>query len=112
MVPLADGSVIELKIKVGLDGTPKVQFENNSIEVMPPLHAAWTVWAYLPLALIFLGGALGGLCGGAACAGTLAALRSEMPRPCRVILALLTPPLAFIAYAVIAYLFLMAKQNA
>lgn len=109
-VPLADGSALELKIKVGFDGTPRIQFADQEIEVMPALHAAWAAWAYLPLVLIFIGGALGGLCGGAASAGTISVLRSAMPRPLRIVIALLAPPLAFMAYGAIAFMLLKQKQ--
>jgi len=111
MVPLADGSSLELKMKVGFDMcTPKILFAGQEIEVMPPLPALWVVWAYLPLLLIFIGGAIGGLCGGAAAAGTLSALRSDMPRGARIAIALLAPPVAFLAYATAAFFILNLRQ--
>jgi hypothetical protein len=110
-VPLADGSSLELKIKVGLDMcTPKVLFAGQEIEVMPPLPGFWVAWAYLPLLLIFIGGAIGGLCGGVAAASTLSALRSNMPRPARIAIAILAPPAAFLAYGVAAFLIFKQKQ--
>ena len=111
MVPLADGSSLELKMKVGFDMcTPKILFAGQEIEVMPPLPALWVVWAYLPLLLIFIGGAIGGLCGGAAAAGTLSALRSDMPRGARIAIALLAPPVAFLAYTTAAFFILKLRQ--
>jgi len=111
LVPLADGSSLELKIKVGFDlCTPKVLFAGQEIEVLPPLPAVWVVWAYLPLVLIFIGGAIGGLCGGVAAAGTLSALRSDLPRGARIAIAILAPPLAFLMYATAAILILKLRQ--
>ena len=104
-VPLADGATLELKIKTGFDMfTPKIVFGGQEIEVMPALPVYWVVWAYLPLLLIFIGGAIGGLCGGAAVAGTLMALRSDLPKPARITIAVLAPPLAFMAYGIAAIL--------
>ena len=111
LVPLPDGSSLELKIKVEFDMcTPKILFAGQEIEIMPPLPAFWVVWAYLPLLLIFMGGAIGGLCGGAAAAGTLSALRSDMPRGARIAIAILAPPLAFLAYLTAAFLILKLRQ--
>jgi len=111
MVPLADGSALELKMKLGFDmSTPKILFAGQEIKVMPPLPAFWVVWAYLPLTLIFIGGAIGGLCGGAAAAGTLSALRSDLPRWARVVIALLAPPLAFLAYGTAAFFILKLRK--
>jgi len=111
MVPLADGSSLELKIKVGFDMfTPKILFGGREIEVMPPLSSFWVVWAYLPLLLFFVGGAIGGLCGGAASISTLSALRSDMPRGARIVIAILAPPVAFLAYGAAAFLILKLRQ--
>lgn len=111
LVPLADGSSLELKMKVGMDMyTPKILFAGQEIEVLPPLPVFWVVWAYLPLLLIFVGGAIGGLCGGAAAAGTLSALRSDLPRGARIVIALLAPPVAFLAYATAAFFILKMRQ--
>lgn len=111
ILPLADGSSLELKIKVGFDMfTPKILFAGQEIEVIPPLPAFWVVWAYLPLLLIFIGGAIGGLCGGAAAAGTLSALRSDVPRGAKIAIAILAPPVAFFVYGVAAFLLLKLRQ--
>ncbi len=110
LVPLADGSTIELKIKSGLDMTPKVEFQGIEMEVMPALPVPWMIWAYIPLLLIFVGGAIGGLCGGVAAAGTMMALRSELPKPLRIVIALLAPPLGIVAYGVLAFIFIKASQ--
>ncbi|MFN7141302.1 MAG: hypothetical protein ACK4UN_18400, partial [Limisphaerales bacterium] len=48
--------------------------------------------------LVFVGGAIGGACGGAAMAGTLVALRSGLPRPFRILVAILVPPIGFFVY--------------
>lgn len=110
-VPLAEGSSLELKLKVGLDMfTPKVLFEDHEIEVMPPLPFLWVAWAYLPFVLIFVGGALGGLCGGAAAAGTLSALRSDLPPWVRIVIAIFLPPLGFLAYGTAAFFILKLRQ--
>ncbi len=90
--------------------TPKIVFAGQEIEVMPPLPPLWVVWAYLPLLLIFVGGMIGGLCGGAAAAGTLSVLRSEMPRWARILIALLLPPAGFLAYGMAAFYVMKLRQ--
>jgi len=110
-VPLADGSMIELKIKIGFDlCTPKIVYAGQEIEVMPPLPVYWMIWAYFPLVLIFIGGALGGLCGGMAAGGTLAVLRSDLPKPARLAIALLAPPLAFVVYGAVIFMILRLRK--
>ncbi len=92
-------------MKIGFDMyTPKILFAGQEIEAMPPLPAFWVVWAYLPLLLIIIGGAIGGLCGGAATAGVLSALRSDLPPAARITIALLAPPAALLAYVAIVLL--------
>lgn len=105
-VSLADGSSLQLKIKIGMDlFTPKIEFAGQVIEVMPSLPGFWVAWAYIPLLLAFVGGAIGGLCGGAATCATLSALRSDMPKLIRYSIVLIAPPLAFLAYFAAAFLF-------
>jgi hypothetical protein len=106
LVSLADGSSLQLKIKIGLDLlTPKIEFAGKVIEVMPSLPGFWVAWAYIPLLLLFVGGAIGGLCGGAASYATLSTLRSDLPKFIRYSIVLIAPPLAFLAYFAAALLF-------
>lgn len=105
-VPLEDGSFLELKTKTGADPFgPKVVFAGEEIEVLPPVSPWWQMWAYLPFLLIFVGGLVGGLCGGAGAYGTLAALRSNLPAWARIVIALLAPPLSILLYLAIAIFF-------
>lgn len=44
-VPLADGSSLTLRVKVGFDlCTPKIVYAGQEIEVMPALPVFWVVW--------------------------------------------------------------------
>ncbi len=109
-LPLADGSTLTLRVKVGFDlCTPKIVYAGQEIEVMPALPVFWVVWGYLPLLLLFLGGAFGGLCGGFAAVTTLNVLRSNMPPFARYAIALMAPPIEFVVYVTIAYLILKLK---
>ncbi|MBA4150694.1 MAG: hypothetical protein H0X66_21485 [Verrucomicrobia bacterium] len=110
-IPLADGSSLELKIKMGFDlFTPKVEFRRRNIEVFPRLHWLWMIWAYLPLFLIFVGGAIGGFFGGLATGSTIMALRSGLPRPIKILIGILVPPVGVLAYWIIATLVVKWRQ--
>lgn len=102
-VSLPDGEALSFRIKLGFDlYSPKIEFGGTVIEVVPALPATLVVWAYLPLVLIFLGGAVGGLCGGAATYGMLATFHSRLPWVAKAILGLALPVVAFFIYLLAA----------
>lgn len=62
-----DGTEVELKLVTNLiDPVPKVEVAGQTIFLEPPFQWYQYVWAGMPLALIAIGGLLGGLCGATA----------------------------------------------
>ena len=75
-----DGTVAVVQIRgAGLDLAPRVTVDGVAQAVAPPL--AWYEWilVILPMSLVFLGGGLGGLCGGIAFTINLSLLRGTLP---------------------------------
>jgi hypothetical protein len=102
-ITLPSDETISFKLKMGFDlYSPQLEFGGKVIDVVPALPTYLVVWAYLPLLMIVLGGALGGLCGGAATFGMLAVFHSRMPRSAKVALGLALPLVAFFAYVFVA----------
>jgi len=102
-VMLPGGETLLFKIKLGFDlYSPRIEFGGAVIEIVPALPIALVVWAYLPLVLVFLGGAIGGLCGGAATYGMLATFHSRLPRVAKALLGLALPVVAFFIYLLVA----------
>ena len=54
-----------------------------------------------PLILIFVGGFIGGACGGGACAINIQIMRGSLPGPAKYALAVLTGVGAFVAYLLV-----------
>jgi len=109
-VPLADGSTLTLKLKVGLDlYAPKIEYAGQVIEVRPALPALWAVWGYVPFGFIPFGGALGGACCVLASLTIFNVLHSNLPPFVRYALALIAPPIAFVVYLIIAVFIIKLK---
>ncbi len=53
---------IKLKNRL-IDPIPKVEIDDQEIEIAPPLKIIEYIWMALPVLLVFGGGALGGVCG-------------------------------------------------
>jgi hypothetical protein len=68
-------SVLELKTKLP-DPVPQVLWAGQTIKLEEPLAWYQWLWGGVPLLLLFLGGAIGGLVGGVAVALNLRILRS------------------------------------
>lgn len=61
------GHATTLKLKIGIgDPVPMLLINNETVRLAPPLTVSERVWICLPLLLLFLGGALGGLVGATA----------------------------------------------
>ena len=58
------GNQVEVKLKYQLDPVPKIEIAGRVLELARPLRWYEYVWMCLPLLLLFIGGAVGGLCGG------------------------------------------------
>lgn len=105
LLPQSKGPALELKIKTGFDVfSPKVLFAGQQIEVLPRISPLWQVWAYIPVLLMFVGGALGGFLGACGAVGALSALRSNLPPAVKILLAIILPPLSVFIYLVVAIL--------
>ena len=59
---LVNGTMIELKHKFA-DPIPDVLIDNTKVEIAPRIKGVEYFWAAMPIALLFIGGALGGLLG-------------------------------------------------
>jgi hypothetical protein len=61
------GEEVQVKLKPGLlDPVPRVEIAGQVLSLAKPLTWFEYVWMALPIALVFIGGALGGLCGASA----------------------------------------------
>lgn len=94
-VPTRDGPVEVRYVprRLGFD-VPDLEVDGRQVEVVPALPVAALALAVLPLLLIFVGGALGGLLGGAAATANLAVMRTGMPWAARVPVCLVMTVLA------------------
>jgi len=109
-LPLADGSSLTLKLKVGLDlYAPKIEYAGQVIEVIPALPVFWSIWGYVPLVGIPFGGALGGAFCVLASITTFNVLHSKMPSFVRYALALVAPLFAFVIYLLIVIFIIKLK---
>ena len=70
-------SVLELKTKLP-DPVPQVVWGGQTIKLEEPLKWYQWLWSGVPLLLLFVGGALGGLLGGVAVTLNVRNLRSDM----------------------------------
>ncbi|MDF1499875.1 MAG: hypothetical protein P1P76_05330 [Anaerolineales bacterium] len=98
-----DGSKTIIKLKPTLlDPVPKVIVDGEQIEVVPPLGAMQLVGSGITLVLIFVGGAVGGLIGGAAYWINIIIFRSEMSTAERYILTALVSGIALVLYLIVS----------
>ena len=83
------------------------QPESSSVKLQWYEHA----WCGLPLLLLFIGGALGGACGGAGYALSAAVFKKAMPTPAKYVLSLLISMTAFGIYLGVAIALALAFPN-
>jgi hypothetical protein len=87
----SDGSRLDLQVKPGgFTLTPQVVHGSEVIKPAPPLPWYAHIFIYLPLALVAIGGVIGGGCGGAAAAINAGIFRSGHHPAVQVLLALLS----------------------
>ncbi|HEY3798616.1 MAG TPA: hypothetical protein VGL58_09700 [Caulobacteraceae bacterium] len=91
-----------------VDPIPQVQAPDRTIQLAKPFAWYDYVVIVLPLALIGLGGALGGLCGGMAAYTNAQLLRSNLTPPIRYLAALGVMLAAGVVWLVLAALFVAA----
>jgi hypothetical protein len=101
-----DGSktVVHLKPTL-LDTVPKVIVDGEQIEIIEPLSPVQLIWSGLPLIMLFIGGAIGGLLGGAAAWTNVIVFRSEMNPGEKYILTALISGLAVVLFLIASVIF-------
>lgn len=73
-----NGKELSVQLKHNfLDPIPKVKIEGKIIELATPLTWFEYIWIGIPILLIFVGGAIGGVCGGLAATGSGRLFRSD-----------------------------------
>ncbi len=80
LVPTGNAGAVTVAVRprlLGVDPVPDVEVDGQKVSLAEPLHPAAVVWGVLPLGLLFIGGAIGGLLGGLAAAVNLKLLRSR-----------------------------------
>ena len=81
---------------------PRVEIDGLSVEVPAPLTSLETVVSVAPMALMFVGGALGGLLGGAAAAASVTLLQRRELGPVRYLMSFGASAVAAVGYFMIA----------
>jgi hypothetical protein len=99
-----DENKYEVKVKVGLGGptfavTKNGQPREAKSERIPPLVVLACVW---PLALLFIGGAVGGGLGGAAAGLNFSIYKSKLPASTKIVLNIATGFAAVVIWLAIA----------
>jgi len=103
------GAPVAFQLKGSIfDPIPAVQAGDRLIRFAPPLTWYEYVWIALPLALVVLGGALGGACGAAAAVINARLLRSSQPMWVRYGQGVLVILGATLVWVVLALLITMA----
>ncbi|HEY2707734.1 MAG TPA: hypothetical protein VGI95_06745 [Caulobacteraceae bacterium] len=83
------GTPVAMRLKGFIDPIPQIQAGERTITLARPFAWYEYVWILLPLALLIVGGFLGGLCGGVAAYVNAQVLRSSYPAVVRYGLSLL-----------------------
>ena len=87
----------------GVEMTNGVQF----ITLVRKLSVLETIICFLPFLLVVTGGAIGGLCGGAAAAVNATYMRNTDKTIMKIIYAILSTGIAFVCYLILSTVFLM-----
>ncbi len=87
----------------GVEMTNGVQF----ITLVRKLSVLETILCFLPFLLVVTGGAIGGLCGGAAAAVNATYMRNTDKTIMKIIYAILSTGIAFVCYLILSTVFLM-----
>jgi hypothetical protein len=104
----ADGRDVVIGLKTSLDPIPQVLFAGRTIRLADPLAWYQWLWSGIPLVLVLMGGALGGLLGGITMAFNVRILRSDLTAVARYALAAVLSVGALGAYLFFATMFLSA----
>ena len=106
MVKRDDGTEVTAKFKpIFLDPVPQIIInDSQTVKVVEPLQWYQWLWAGLPIALIFVGGVLGGLFGFIATTLSIRIFRSEMSSGLQYLAVGGISVLAVVSYLVVAIL--------
>ena len=106
------GSVLAVKFKSRfLDPIPNLEVGGMTIQVVPALQWYQYIWMGLPIVLLFMGGAIGGFCGGLAATTSSHIFRSERTESTKYALTGLISLGAFFTYFVIVATVMKAFQK-
>jgi hypothetical protein len=101
----SQGGRIELRLKtVPFDPIPRLEINDKPVELAPPLKWYELVWCCLPIALLFVGGLIGGGVGGGACFLNVLIFRGEQSLVMKYALTAIVTVCAFVVYLVLAML--------
>lgn len=104
-----DGSTTEAQTQLSFGQyLPILIVEGVRYEVGPKLSKPLLVLSFLPFCLVFLGGALGGLCGGIGWGFNNQLARTSMPTTVKVVAMLIVAVASVFAYVGMATLFHLA----
>ena len=105
------GSTLAVKMKGRfLDPIPNLIVGGQTIELAPALAWYQYVWLGIPIVLVFIGGGIGGFCGGMAAMTSSRVFRSDLSATMKYGITGLISLSAFIAYMVVAGLFVAAMK--
>jgi hypothetical protein len=104
-------ALVQLKPTNIVDPVPKVIVDGQTFTVAEPLKWYQYVWAGLPFALIFVGGLLGGLCGGFAMVINGRVFRSALNPAAKYLLTGLVTIAAAFVFIVLATAFTIAVRG-
>ncbi len=79
----------------------------QTVYLVRKLTTLETILCFLPFLLAFIGGAIGGLCGGAACAFNAIFIRKTNNTVGKVLCSILSSGVAFVCYLILSGLFLV-----
>lgn len=106
------GSALDVKFKGRfLDPIPNLVVGGQTIQLVPALAWYQYVWMGIPMILMFMGGAIGGLCGGVAAAMSSRVFRSNFNEGAKYALTGLISLGAFVTYFVVASTILTAIRK-
>ena len=103
-LPNGSKSIVQLKPSI-LDPVPKVVVDGDQIEVVEPLSAIQLIWSGLPIIMLFVGGAIGGLIGGGAYWINNLVFRPEMSTAEKYILTALISAIAVVLFLIASAIF-------
>jgi hypothetical protein len=106
------GSTVAVKFKARLlDPIPNLVVGGQTIQIAPPLEWYQYLWMSVPILLVFMGGAIGGFCGGAAAFMSGHIFRSHRSEMTKYALTGMISLSAFVVYFVLASTLLAALHK-